>query len=289
MAEKNQVEIWIGQFKKGDKTVFSKLLKAYDGYIRQRSSAYTGVRGLDSETLYWDGAIGLHKALKAYDVKSGKKFAPYAKASIRNSILNTVRKENKTAEARLSSMGYQIVYVDDEVQEDDDTLWAEVIPDPNALDISDDVFIPDEELREEEDFEDLRHLSDNARAFLDYRFGLFNSESHSLAQTARHYGVSTNEACKMLYSALIEHFGTPEHLARRIGVYLGDDPDAIRAGFRTKFKAIPASIREKLMKLELARIEKRAKEEAEMERIKVTYNLNRLRNEVCSDPPRDSA
>ena len=278
---------WIRQYKDGDKTAFNEILNGYRGYIRKIAEVYKSIT--DTDALYWEGAIGLHKALEAFDPDGGKPFKPFASKAIKNAILDAVRDENNTAEARLAEKGYTILDLDEEIYEDSGVLLEETIPDPNAMDVPTDDFEPIADRRRHEDYAELRHLSNKTRSFLDYRFGIFDSEPHTLAQTARHFGIGMNEAVKTLYDSLCEYFMTPENFAERLGRFFDEDPDAIRAGFMNHFKALPVSIRKKLSALEIARPERDAKAREEYMRIWYTYDLGLWQDRASGYPPRESA
>ena len=289
MAEKTEIEKWIKQYKSGDMNVFQCLLENYCATIKKAAAPYCGVHGLDSETLYWEGAVGLHKALQTYDIESGRPFGPYASASIKNAIRDAVREENNSTEAQLTNMGYRIVSIDAKVSEDDDTLWEELITNSETVNVPDDGIITAEERREQAEYDELEYLSKQSRAFLDYRYGLFDMQAHSLPQTARHFGIGQNEAVRMLYDALCECFGEPEILAREIGRKYGDDPEALRTGFLKGNNSLPISIRKKLLALELARPAREAAEHEDYERIWNSYNLGLWHDRECGYPPQDSA
>lgn len=284
---KNETEKWIKQYKDGDQTAFNEILNGYCGYIRKIAETYHNI--VDADTLFWEGAIGLHRALEAFDPDGGKTFKPYASKAIKNAILNVIRDENNTAEARLVEKGYEILDLDEEVYEDSGLILAETIPDPHAMDVPTDGFKPAAERRRHEDYEELRHLSNKTRSFLDYRFGIFDSEPHTLAQTARHFGIGMNEAVKTLYDSLCEYFMTPENFAERLGRFFDEDPDAIRKGFMNNFKALPVSIRKKLTALEIARPEREARDHEEYMRIWYTYDLGLWQDRASGYLPRESA
>ncbi len=207
----------------------------------------------------------------------------------KNAILNVIRDENSTAEARLAEKGYTILDLDEELYEDSGVLFEETIPDPNAMDVPTDGFEPLADRRRHEDYEELKHLSNKTRSFLDYRFGIFDSEPHTLAQTARHFGISMNEAVKTLFDSLCEYFVTPEAFAERLGRFFDEDPDAIRKGFMYNFKSIPVSIRKKLTALEIARPECEAKAYEDYMRKWYTYDLGLWSDRASGYPPRESA
>lgn len=88
------------------------------------------------EDLIQEGSIGLLNAIPLFDVGRGMKFLTYASPAIRNAITDCIRVALTQFEQRMVDQkdgpGFQRVYLDDVLSDDDRMLRLEAIANPHT-------------------------------------------------------------------------------------------------------------------------------------------------------------
>ena len=92
--------------------------------------------GIDLDDLMQEGSIGLLNAIPLFDAGRGMKFLTYAAPAIRNTMTDCIRAAFAQFEQRMvdkkDGSGFQRVYLDDVLSEDERMLRIEAIADPHS-------------------------------------------------------------------------------------------------------------------------------------------------------------
>ena len=92
--------------------------------------------GIDLEDLVQEGSIGLLNAIPLFDAGRGMKFLTYTALAIRNAMTDCIRAALAQFEQRMvdkkDGHGFQRVYLDDVLSDDERMLRIEAIADPHT-------------------------------------------------------------------------------------------------------------------------------------------------------------
>ena len=129
----------------GDMTARDILLESNLGFIRKIALEQYQSMGLDEndigidlDDLVQEGSIGLLNAIPLFDAGRGIKFLTYAAPAIRNAMTDCIRAalaqfEQRTVDKK-DGPGFQRVYLDDVLSDDERMLRIEAISDPHTQD-----------------------------------------------------------------------------------------------------------------------------------------------------------
>ena len=127
----------------GDTAARTILLENNLGFIRKIAlEQYQGMGlnendiGIDLDDLVQEGSIGLLNAISLFDAGRGMKFLTYAAPAIRNAMTDCIRAALAQFEQRMmdkkNGPGFQRVYLDDILSDDERMLRIEAIADPHT-------------------------------------------------------------------------------------------------------------------------------------------------------------
>lgn len=85
----------------GNAESFELLLTRFKPLVRSQASQYF-LSGGDHDDLIQEGMIGLFKAVRVYDVRSGSRFAALAKTTVHNSILDALKRDQAVKQQALN-------------------------------------------------------------------------------------------------------------------------------------------------------------------------------------------
>ena len=128
---------------KGDTAARDILLEKNLGFIRKIAlEQYRNMGldendiGIDLDDLMQEGSIGLLNAIPLFDAGRGMKFLTYAAPALRNAMTDCIRAALGLFEQRMADKkdgpGFQRVYLDDVLSEDERMLRIEAIADPHT-------------------------------------------------------------------------------------------------------------------------------------------------------------
>ena len=128
---------------KGDTAARDILLEKNLGFIRKIALEQYRNMGLDEndigielDDLMQEGSIGLLNAIPLFDAGRGMKFLTYAAPALRNAMTDCIRAALGLFEQRMvdkkDGPGFQRVYLDDVLSEDERMLRIEAIADPHT-------------------------------------------------------------------------------------------------------------------------------------------------------------
>ena len=128
---------------KGDTAARDILLEKNLGFIRKIAlEQYRNMGldendiGIDLDDLMQEGSIGLLNAIPLFDAGRGMKFLTYAAPALRNDMTDCIRAALGLFEQRMGDKkdgpGFQRVYLDDVLSEDERMLRIEAIADPHT-------------------------------------------------------------------------------------------------------------------------------------------------------------
>ena len=141
------------------------------------------------DDLVQEGSLGLYGCTDSYNPESGNLFLTYAAPAIRNAMIDYIRSQNVSFEAKnLSS----IISLDD-LAKDEAQSKHNFVADPTRQ-------TPEQIYLAQERNDDLHHALDRIEAreeqYLRYRFGFDDDMEHPLTETARHFNLSESRAKK---------------------------------------------------------------------------------------------
>ena len=142
----------------GDMATRNILLENNLGFIRkialeQYRSMGLGENdiGIDLDDLVQEGSIGLLNAIPLFDTGRGMKFLTYAAPAIRNAMTDCIRTVLAQFKQRMvdkkDGPGFQRVYLDDVLSDDERMLRIEAIADPHTQ-TPEQIYIQKEQLTE---------------------------------------------------------------------------------------------------------------------------------------------
>lgn len=143
--------------------------------------------GITKDDLVQEGSLGLLDCIDKFQSDSGNKFLTYAAPAIHNAMIDFIRRQNASFEAR--HLG-DIERLDD-LDKTEGRQRHEFIADSKNRN-------PEELYIAKEDWKELltawRKISQRERSYLWYRFGFEDDVDHPLTETARHFRLSENRA-----------------------------------------------------------------------------------------------
>ena len=147
------------------------------------------------DDLVQEGALGLLGCIESYNPDSGNLFLTYAAPAIRNAMIDYIRSQSVSFEAKnLSS----IVSLD-ELAKDEVRSKHNFIADPTRQ-------TPEQIYLAQERVDDIHHalymIEDREEQYLRYRFGFEDDTEHPLTETAKHFNLSNSRAKKTETQAL---------------------------------------------------------------------------------------
>ena len=189
---------------KGDTAARDILLEKNLGFIRKIAlEQYRNMGldendiGIDLDDLMQEGSIGLLNAIPLFDAGRGMKFLTYAAPALRNDMTDCIRAALGLFEQRMvdkkDGPGFQRVYLDDVLSEDERMLRIEAIADPYAMQPQS---IMEEQESRRELYDALKRLSQREQTYLLYRYGFTDGEEHPLIGTAIYFHLTKGRAKK---------------------------------------------------------------------------------------------
>ena len=139
------------------------------------------------DDLAQEGSLGLFGCIDSYNPDSGNLFLTYAAPAIRNAMIDYIRSQNVSFEAKHLN---DIVSLDD-FAKDEVRSKHSFIADPTKQ-------TPEQIYLAQERIDDLHHalymIEDREEQYLRYRFGFDDDMEHPLTETARHFQLSESRA-----------------------------------------------------------------------------------------------
>ena len=189
---------------KGDTAARDILLEKNLGFIRKIAlEQYRNMGldendiGIDLDDLMQEGSIGLLNAIPLFDAGRGMKFLTYAAPALRNAMTDCIRAALGLFEQRMvdkkDGPGFQRVYLDDVLSEDERMLRIEAIADPYAMQPQS---IMEEQESRRELYDGLKRLTQREQTYLLYRYGFTDGEEHLLIGTAIYFHLTKGRAKK---------------------------------------------------------------------------------------------
>lgn len=141
------------------------------------------------DDLVQEGSLGLFGCIESYNPGSGNLFLTYVAPAIRNAMIDYIRSQNVSFEAKHLN---DIVSLDD-LAKDEVRSKHNFIADPTKQ-------TPEQIYLAQERIDDLHHalymIEDREEQYLRYRFGFDDDIEHPLTETARHFNLSESRAKK---------------------------------------------------------------------------------------------
>ena len=143
--------------------------------------------GIDPDDLIQEGMLGLCGCMEHYDPDSGNLFLTYAGPAIRNAMLDYIREQSTSFEAKNLN---NIISLD-ELTKDEAQSRHSFLADPTRQ-------TPEQIYLAQERIEDIHHalsmIADREEQYLRYRFGFDDDMEHPLTETAKHFHLSESRA-----------------------------------------------------------------------------------------------
>ena len=143
--------------------------------------------GIDPDDLIQEGMLGLCGCMEHYDPDSGNLFLTYARPAIRNAMLDYIREQNSSFEAKNLN---NIISLD-ELAKDEVRSRHSFLADPTRQ-------TPEQIYLARERIGDIHHalsmIANREEQYLRYRFGFDDDIEHPLAETAKHFHLSESRA-----------------------------------------------------------------------------------------------
>lgn len=143
--------------------------------------------GVTFDDLVQEGCLGLMGCVEKFNPDGGNKFLTYAAPAIRNSMIDYIRSQSTSFEAK--HMG-EIVSLDEVTKFENRDRHA-FVPDSNMTNPAQ-IYIAKE--THEELHAALDAISNREREYLLYRFGFEDNIEHPLTATAEHFFLSESRA-----------------------------------------------------------------------------------------------
>ena len=142
---------------------------------------------ISPDDLEQEGMLGLYSCVGKYKPKSGNLFLTYAAPAIRNAMIDYIRSQSVSFEAK--NLGNMVSL--DELTKDEERSKHEYIADPTKE-------TPEQIYLAQERIDDIYHaldmIGDREEQYLRYRFGFDDNIEHSLKETAKHFYLSVSRA-----------------------------------------------------------------------------------------------
>ena len=139
------------------------------------------------DDLVQEGSLGLFGCIDSYNPDSGNLFLTYAAPAIRNAMIDYIRSQNVSFEAKNLNSIISL----DELAKDEVRSKHNFIADPTRQ-------TPEQIYLAQERIDDLHHalymIEDREEQYLRYRFGFDDDIEHPLTETAKHFHLSESRA-----------------------------------------------------------------------------------------------
>lgn len=139
------------------------------------------------DDLAQEGSLGLFGCIDSYNPDSGNLFLTYAAPAIRNAMIDYIRSQNVSFEAKHLNDIFSL----DDFAKDEVRSKHNFIADPTKQ-------TPEQIYLAQERIDDLHHalymIEDREEQYLRYRFGFDDDMEHPLTETARHFHLSESRA-----------------------------------------------------------------------------------------------
>ena len=139
------------------------------------------------DDLAQEGSLGLFGCIDSYNPDSGNLFLTYAAPAIRNAMIDYIRSQNVSFEAKNLN---NIISLD-ELAKDEVRSRHNFIADPTRQ-------TPEQICLAQEQIDDIHHalymIGDREEQYLRYRFGFDDDMEHPLTETAKHFHLSESRA-----------------------------------------------------------------------------------------------
>ena len=142
-----------------------------------------------------EGSLGLLGCIDSYNSDSGNLFLTYAGSAIRNAMIDYVRSQNVSFEAKNLN---NIISLD-ELAKDEVQSKHNFITDPTKQ-TPEQIYLAQE--RHDDIHRALEMIEAREERYLRYRFGFDDDTEHPLAETAKHFNLSVSRAKKTEAQAL---------------------------------------------------------------------------------------
>ena len=139
--------------------------------------------GIELDDLVQEGSLGLLSCVDSFQPDSGNRFLTYAAPAIRNSMLDYIRRQSPTLEAKNLDSIIRL----DEVIQDENQGRHEFVAD-SRIQNPERIYIAKE--THEEIHTALQRIDLRERAYLWYRFGFEDDMEHPLIAAAHHFHLS---------------------------------------------------------------------------------------------------
>ena len=147
------------------------------------------------DDLVQEGSLGLFGCIDNYNPDSGNLFLTYAAPAIRNAMIDYIRSQNVSFEAKNLNSIISL----DELAKDEVRSKHNFIADPTRQ-------TPEQIYLAQERIDDIHHaldmIEDREERYLRYRFGFDDDMEHPLTETAKHFNLSESRAKKTEAQAL---------------------------------------------------------------------------------------
>lgn len=147
------------------------------------------------DDLVQEGSLGLLGCIDSYKPKSGNLFLTYAASAIRNAMIDYIRSQNVSFEAKNLN---RIISLD-ELAKDEVQCKRTFTADPTRQ-------TPEQIYLAKERIADIHHalymIENREEQYLRYRFGFEDDMEHPTTETAKHFHLSNSRAKKIEKQAL---------------------------------------------------------------------------------------
>ena len=147
------------------------------------------------DDLVQEGSLGLFGCIGSYNPDSGNLFLTYAAPAIRNAMIDYIRSQNVSFEAKNLS---NIISLD-ELTKDEVRSKHNFIADPTKQ-TPEQIYLAQE--RHDDIHRALEMIEAREERYLRYRFGFDDEKEHPLTETAKHFNLSVSRAKKTEAQAL---------------------------------------------------------------------------------------
>lgn len=141
------------------------------------------------DDLVQEGALGLLGCIESYNPDSGNLFLTYAAPAIRNAMIDYIRSQSVSFEAKNLNSIISL----DELAKDEVRSKHHFIADPTRQ-------TPEQIYLAQEQLDDIHHaldmIEDRDEQYLRYRYGFDDDVEHPLTETAKHFHLSESRAKK---------------------------------------------------------------------------------------------
>ena len=139
------------------------------------------------DDLVQEGVLGLLSCIESYNPDSGNLFLTYAAPAIRNAMIDYIRSQSVSFEAKNLNSIISL----DELAKDEVRSRHNYIADPTRQ-------TPEQIYLAQERIDDIHHalymIGDREEQYLRYRFGFDDDMEHPLTETAKHFHLSESRA-----------------------------------------------------------------------------------------------